>query len=57
MLENYFSIVLFSLISLFKLTNDLKANVEMTRPNKHQSRTVGQIVKLQSNFMHCGAKV
>jgi len=28
----------------------------MTRTNKHQSRTVGQIVKLLSNFMHCGAK-
>jgi len=28
----------------------------MIRPNKHQSRTVGQIVKLSSNFMHCGAK-
>jgi len=28
----------------------------MTRGNKHQSRTVGQIVKLPSNFMHCGAK-
>ena len=56
MLENYFSIVLFSLISLFKLTNDLKAIVEMTWPNKHQSRTVGQIVKLLSNFMHRGAK-
>jgi len=28
----------------------------MTLPNKHQSRAVGQIVKLPSNFMHCGAK-
>jgi len=34
----------------------MKAIVEMTRPNKHQSRTLGQIVKLQSNFIHCGAK-
>jgi len=30
----------------FELNNDLKAIVEMTRPNKHQSRTVGQIVAL-----------
>jgi len=28
----------------------------MTQPNKHQSRTVGQIVKLPSNFMQCGVK-
>jgi len=35
----------------------MKAIVEMTRPNEHQSRTVGQIVKLQSNFMQCGAKL
>ena len=40
----------------FELNNDLKTIVEMTQPNKHQSRTVGQIVKLPSNFMHCGAK-
>ena len=39
----------------FELNNDLKAIVEMTGPNK-QSRTVGQIVKLPRNFIHCGAK-
>jgi len=39
-----------------ELNNDLKAIEEMTWPNKHQSRTVGQIVKLPSNFMHCGVK-
>ena len=49
-----YSSVLFD--NRFKLNNDLKAIVEMTRPNKHQSRTVGQIVKLPRNFMHCGAK-
>ena len=32
----------------FELNNDLKAIVKMTRWNKHQSRTVGQIVKLPS---------
>jgi len=40
----------------FELNNDLKAFVAMTRQNKYQSRTVGQIVKLSSNFMHSGAK-
>ena len=49
-----YSSVLFE--SRFELNNDLKAIVEMTRPYKHQSKTVGQIVKLQSNFMNCGAK-
>jgi len=39
----------------FELHSDLKAFVAMTRPNK-QSRTVGQIVKLLSNFMQCGAQ-
>jgi len=48
------SFVLFD--NRFELNNDLKAIVEMTRPNKHQCRTVDQIVKLPSNFMHCGAK-
>jgi len=28
----------------------------MTRPNKHQSRSVGQIVKLPNKFMQFGAK-
>jgi len=41
----------------FELNNDLKEIVEMTQPNKHQSRTVRQIVKLSSNFMHCGEKL
>jgi len=50
----YSSSVLFD--NRFELNNDLKTIVEMTRPNKHQSRTVGQIVKLPSDFMHCGAK-
>jgi len=50
MLENYCSIVLFSLINPSQLNDDLKAIAEMTRPNKHQYRTVGQIVKLPSNF-------
>jgi len=50
----YYSSVLFD--NRFELHNDLKAIVEMTRPNKHQSRTMGQIVKLPSNFMHCEAK-
>jgi len=57
-----YSSVLFG--NRFELNIDLKAIVEMTRPNKHQSRTVGQIAKLPSkwglwlpsNFMHCGAK-
>jgi len=49
-----YSSVLFD--NRFELNNDLKAIVEMTWPNKHQSRTAGQIVKLPSNFMHCGAK-
>jgi len=40
----------------FEWNNDLKAIVEMTWPNKHQSRTVGQIVKLPSNFMGCWGK-
>jgi len=53
MLENYCSIALFS-DNRFELNNDLRAIVDMTRPNKHQSRTVGQ--KLPSNFMQCGAK-
>jgi len=48
-----YSSVLFD--NRFKLNNDLKAIVEMTRPNKHQSRTVGQIVKLPRNVMQCGA--
>jgi len=34
----------------------MKAIVELTRPNEHQSITVGQIVKLPSNFTQCGAK-
>jgi len=46
-----YSSVLFD--NRFGLNNDLKAIVEMTQPNKHQSRTAGQIVKLLSNFMHC----
>jgi len=49
-----FSFVLFD--NRFELNNDLKAIVEMTWPNKHQSRTVGQIVKLPSNFTPCGVK-
>jgi len=49
-----YSSVLFD--NRFERNNDLKSIVEMTRPNKHQSRTVGQIVELPSNFMHCGAK-
>jgi len=43
MLGNYFSIVSVLFDNRFELNNDLKAIVEMTRPNKHQSRTVGQI--------------
>jgi len=55
MLELFqYSSVLFD--NRFELNNDLKAIVEMTRPDKHQSRTTGQILKLPSNFMHCGAK-
>jgi len=49
-----YSYVLF--VNWFELNNDLKAIVEMTRPNKHQSRTAGQIVKFPSNFMCCWAK-
>jgi len=49
-----YSSVLFG--NRFELNNDLKAIVEMARPNKHHSRTVGQLVKLPSNFMLCGAK-
>jgi len=41
---------------LFELNSDLKTIVEMTRPNKHESTAVGQIVKLPSNFMQCVAK-
>ena len=36
----------------FELNSYLKAIVEMTRPNKHQSRTVGQIVKSPIKQLH-----
>jgi len=38
----------------FKLNNDLKGIAKMTQSNKHQSRSVGQIVKLSRNIMQCG---
>ena len=49
-----YSSVLFD--NRFELNNDLKVIVEMTRPNKHQSKTIGQIVELPCNFMHCSVK-
>ena len=36
-----------------RFEHNLKSNCE-NDPAKHQSRIVWQIVKLPSNFMHCG---
>jgi len=54
----YCNIFLFPMQLLWSrpIAQNVKVIVEMTQPNKHQSRTVGQIVKLPSSFMHCGAK-
>jgi len=44
-----YSSVLFD--NRFELNNDLKAIVDMTRPNKHQSRTAGQKIAKQLHAM------